>query len=203
MGRCNVYKIHRGKEFLHLRIGFYFPSVGKFPCTLPVGIIRPLHADSADKFCLHEKSARDPAGSYDANPLDLLLLLPQHCAGDVPRSLQVNHPAIILQIIKISHPVGTNGKNIDIIFFDIVKFLPLGLLDDNLIGKPGLSHIFDARQQGIYYIQLSPGPVVGLRGHAHDQVISQRLRPLKQPVMPFMEKVECAVCNYPGTLLFH
>ena len=104
--------------------------------------------------------------------------------------------AIILQIVKGTSPVRAHRENINVKFFNIIKLLALCLFSDDLICKTCLLHVLNTRSQGIHHIQFPPGPVICLRSDTYNQIVSQSFCPLKQPIVPFMEKVKCTICNY-------
>lgn len=127
---------------------------------------------------------------------DGVLLRPKLRTGHAFRSVKVNHFTIFIQIIKFSTPIGTDGKDIHMIAANIVNFLTLVLLDDNFVRQAGGPHALDALHQGLLHIDLAPGLVEILGGHAHDQVIAQRLGPLKQADMAVMQQIIGSVCDY-------
>ena len=79
---------------------------------------------------------------------------------------------------------------------DIINLLALILLDDNLIRQSRGPHAFDALHQGLLYIDLAPGLIKILGGHAHDQIISQRPGPLQQTNMAVMQQIIGSVCDH-------
>ena len=177
MGGSDVYRIHQGIEFFQGLAEFNPPPPGKMQRAFHVGIVNRFHADPADQLGFRDEPPGNPPCADDPDPLDMLILNPQHGAGNIFRPFQVNHLAVILQVIKLSCPVGAYGKDIHLVLFNVPEFLPWRLLDDNLIGKPGFPYIFNPGHQGVHHIKLPPGLVVFFRGDAYDQVVPQRLGP--------------------------
>ncbi len=79
---------------------------------------------------------------------------------------------------------------------DIVYFLSLGFLNDDLIRKARLFDILDTRHQRVNHIQLASGLIVCLRCHTDNQIIPQLFCPFQQPVMSLVEKVKGTIGNY-------
>ena len=96
----------------------------------------------------------------------------------------------------MTFPVGANGKNINIEPFYIVYFLSFVFFNNNFVGNTRLPYTFYALNERLLYVYLSTCTVEIVGGNAHDKVISQRLCPLQQAYMAFVNEVEGAVSNY-------
>ena len=196
VGRCHIHHIHHLEEFFHVPIGLDFPSFGEPGRAVTVRVIHPLGADAADQLRLRHEPCRNPARPYDAHPLDMAVLLPQHGAGDVLCPLQIYYFTVVFQIVEAARPVGSHGEDVDAQPFDIVELLSLRLLYDDFIREACLLDVLNPGHQRIHYIQLPSGLVVGFRGHPHYQIIPQGFRPFQQAVMPLVKEVECPVRNH-------
>ena len=158
-------------------------------------IIYALHSDAADVFRLRHKAFRNPSGSYDSDPDNGMLLAPQHGGRHVSGSLQIHHLAVILEMVKGSHPVRADDKHVNLIFLNVLHLLAHVVLHNDLVRKPCPFYVFDPLIQGIYDIQLSPGLVVLLRGNADDQIIPELPGALQYIIMTLVKQIKGSVSN--------
>ena len=104
--------------------------------------------------------------------------------------------AIFVQIVEFPHPVAADGEDIHLIFLDVVYLLAHIVLDDDFVGQAGRLHGLHALQHVVHHVELSPLAVEIVVGHAHDEIVAQRLCAPQQVDMPLVEHVIGAVCDY-------
>ena len=196
MGRCHIHGIYILIKGFCITVRLYLPLLRKVFSAFPVRIIYGLRTHAAHKFRLRHKTVGNPAGSDNADALNMLTLLPEHRTGDILCPFQINYIAVITDIVKDSHPVRTDREDIDMVLLNVTNLLSQCLFNDNFIHKSSFSHIFHTDRKRIYDVELSSLHIVFFCRHADDQIVAQCLRPLKQTVMPLMEKVESSICNY-------
>ena len=90
--------------------------------------------------------AGNPAGTDDPNLADILRLRTELCAGDTLGAWQIDHLAVLIQVVELSLPVGPDSEDIDIILLDIVDLLTYIVFDDDLIGISGCFDVLDTLQ---------------------------------------------------------
>ena len=86
----------------------------------------------------------------------------QLCTGNILGTFQVNDVTVILQIVKFTSPVRSNDKNINVIFDNIVNFLTLVFLNNDLICQSCPSDIFNSFDQTVSDVQLPTFNIVAL-----------------------------------------
>ena len=96
-------------------------------------------------------------------------------------SLQVDDGAVFFQIVEISLPIGTDGKDIGSIFLDIVNLLPFIFFHDDLVGKSRLLHALNSFRKGLFDIDLATVVVKIVRSDPDNQVIAQGSGTLQKP----------------------
>ncbi len=117
-------------------------------------------------------------------------------AGYAFGAFQINHLTVILQIVKMSVPVRSDGKNIYIIAPDIINFLPLVFFYDDLVGQSRGAHRLNALHEGLLHIDFSTGLVEVVCGYTDDQIVPQCLGALEQANVAIVQQIVGSVSNY-------
>ena len=172
MGRRYIHGIHILIKRLRITVRLYLPLICKPFSAFLMRVIYGLRTHTTHKFRLRHKTVGNPAGSNNANALDMLTLLSEHRAGDILCPIQIDYLAVITDIVKDSHPVRTDREDIDMVLLNVTDLLPQCLFNDNLIHKSGFSHILHTDRKRIYDVELSSLHIVFLCRHADDQIVA-------------------------------
>ena len=132
----------------------------------------------------------------DKRHLYRLPFTPYLSTGDAFRAIEVDNFTIIIQIIEMSTPIRTNCKNINVITLNIIDFLALVLLNDNLVSKPRGSHAFHTLGKRLLYVDLSARAVKIVSSNTNNQIIAKLTSSLQKTNMTIVEHVVRTVCNY-------
>ena len=120
----------------------------------------------------------------------------QLCTGNILGTFQVNDVTVILQIVKFTSPVRSNDKNINVIFDNIVNFLTLVFLNNDLICQSCPSDIFNSFDQTVSDVQLPTFNIVALTGNADNEIISKGFCPFNNIIMTLMKQIKSAIRDY-------
>jgi hypothetical protein len=164
--------------------------------ALHVGrVARPgsLDVDTAHEVRLGDETVGDAAGADDAEPHHAGVLVAQLGARDALGALEVDDLAVVLQVVELAQPVGTDREDVDVVPLDVVDLLALVLLDDHLIGEAALLDILDPVHEALLDVQLAAGVVEVLGGDGDDQVVAEGAGAFEEASVPVMEQVECSV----------
>ena len=131
----------------------------------------------------------------EADP-DLTLFRAHFRAGDAFGAGQVDHLAVIAQVVKLAGPVGSDGEDVHAKALDVVDLLAFVFFDDDLIGDPRLAERFDPLHQGLLHIDFAAGFVKVVRGDPDDQPVAERLGPLQQADMSVVKQVVGSVSDH-------
>ena len=167
--------------------------------TLAMRIIDAGSFHPADEMNFAHETVGYPSRSDNPNPDEGMPRATEEGRTDVLRPRQIDDFTEILQIVELTHPVRSDGKDINPVFLDILYFLAKMIFNDNLICKTGFLDILYAFRKGIDYVQLSPRLIVLLCRDTDDKVITQCLCIFQNIIMSLMEQIEGTVCNN----LFH
>jgi len=196
VGRSDVDGIDLLDEGVEIVEGIKAEFMGKSVRLGPVGIEDGDDVGPAHYLGFRDEPVGDPAGSDDANLADILCLGTKLGAGDTHGTRQVDHLAVLVQVIELSHPVGPDGEDINVILLDIIDLLPYIVLDDHLIGIPGRLDGLHPLKHIVPDIELPPPPVEAVARHPDDQIIAELLRATKEVDVALVEKVVSTVCYY-------
>ena len=120
---------------------------------------------------------------------------PRRSAGNPFSAGQIDDFAKLLQVVEIPFPVRPDGKDVHAVFSDIVNFLTLVFLDDDLVGIARGPDRFDALHQVVIGVHLTPFQVELVGGDTHDEPVAEFLGPPEQVDVSLMQQVVCSVCD--------
>ena len=149
------------------------------------GIVAILIIDTVDIRHLSDEFSANASVADRADP-QLSFLCPDLRAGNAFGAREIDHLAELVEIIKLSDPIGSDRKDIDVISSDIVDLLPFIFLDNNLVRKSCClngSNTFDER---LLVIDFPSGFVIVVACNADDQIVAKRLCPFQKANMPVM-----------------
>ena len=113
--------------------------------------------------------------------------------GNALGAREIDHLAVLVQVVELPLPVGSDGEDIDIILLDIIDLLPHIVLDDDLIGISGSFHGLDTLQDIIADVEFAATPVEAVARHTDNEVIAELSCPAKEVDVTLMEEVVGAV----------
>ena len=126
---------------------------------------------------------------------------------------QIDHLAVLFEIVEVAFPVRSYGEDIHVVFLDVVDLLPFVLLDDHLIDVARLLDRLDTFHHAVPCVHLPALKIEVVSGHPHNQPITKLLCPAQQIDMPLMQYIKGtvgddnppvrAVAAYVGNILTH
>ena len=84
-----------------------------------MGIVNALTFHAADRSNFLHEATCNTSRADNAYTLDTALLFPEHGAGDIFGALQIDHLAIVFEIVKLTTPIRANSEDINAVFFDV------------------------------------------------------------------------------------
>ena len=175
-----------------------------------------LRAD-AQRIVIHQIPAIRRADSDNINPVDIGAFLaefshkmgfPHKAEAQIPlsrtdlrggnplRAGQIDHTAVIVEIVELSYPIRTDGENIHLIFPDIINLLSFVLLHNHHIGDAERFYRFHPLDQRLLNVDLPARFIKVIRSNPDYKVIAQRFRALQKPYVTVMQQVKCPVSDY-------
>jgi len=123
----NVNRIDRVHQFAE-RVIYLFNSfvfLLQPLCSLGIDVVYPLQLDGAYRGRLLGEPARNASRPHNTYLYLVVLFLSQHGGRDAFGTRQIDHFAILLQVVEVSHPVPKpTVKDVDVVFLDVVYLLP-------------------------------------------------------------------------------
>ena len=158
------------------------------------GIVAILIFDTVDICHLSDEFSANTSVADRTNQ-QLSFFRPDLRAGNALGARKIDYLAILIEIIKLSDPIGSDRENIDIISSDIVDLLSFIFLNDDLVRKTGRFDCGNTFNEGLLVVDLPSGFVIVVACDADDQIVAERLCPFQKANMPVMQQVICTVCN--------
>lgn len=106
---------------------------------------------------------------------------------------EIDHLAVLVQVVELPLPIGPDGEDIDIILLDIVDLLPHIVLDDDLIGISGSFDGLDPLQDIITDVEFAAPPVETVAGHTDNEIVAELFCPAKEVDVTLVEEVVGAI----------
>ena len=164
-------------------------------CMVGHEVVDARHLDGIDEVALGHKAAGYAACTDDADAHHLALLLAELGGGDALRAGQIDHLAVLAEVVEMAFPVGAHGEDVDIVLLDVVDFLTHIVLDDDLIGQARGPDGLNALEHVVADVELATLAIEIVVGDSHDEVVAQRLRPPQQVDVALVQQVVSAVSD--------
>ncbi len=116
---------------------------------------------------------RDTSTTYDAEAQSFLHFVAKLRARNALCPGQIDHLAVLAEVVEFAFPVAANGKDVDTVFLHVVDFLAYIIFDDYLVGQTSSSHCFDALEHVVAHVELSSVSVEIIVRHAYYQSVAQ------------------------------
>ena len=158
-------------------------------------VVDARHLDGIDEVALGHKAAGDAACTDNTDAHHLALLLAELGGGDALRAGQIDHLAVLAEVVEMAFPVGAHGEDVDIVLLDVVDFLTHIVLDDDLIGQARGPDGLNALEHVVADVELATLAIEIVVGDSHDEVVAQRLRPPQQVDVALVQQVVSAVSD--------
>ena len=197
VGRGDVDGVGPLHQFL-VRAGHCGDGVGGGQClgARAVGVVDRGHGHRAHLGGLPGEAAGYAPRPRDADLHLLVLLLAQHGRGDALGARQVDHLAVLVQVVEVAHPVAAHGEDVNVVLLYVVDLLPEVVLDDDLVGDARGADRLHALQHVVLHVELAALAVEVVVRHAHDEVVAQCLGATQQVDVALVQQVVGAVCDY-------
>ena len=184
----DIYGGNPGKQFVVRLAASAIGQVvlAEFPRDFDIGIVCGNDAHAIHHVGFLREALGNTAAANNADRHRFLVLVAQLRRGNAFRAGQVHDIAEFIEVIELAFPIGTYREDIDIVFLDIVNFLPDIVLDNHQVGKARSTHGFDTFEHVVADIQLSAFAVEIVVGNPDNQVVTEFLRPTQQVDMPLV-----------------
>ncbi len=104
--------------------------------------------------------------------IGILAFCSQHCGRDSFGSGKINNFTILIQVIKFTHPITTDCKDIYIIFLNIINLLTKIVLNDHLVSISSCFNRFNSFKNIVSNIQFSTTTVKAITSNTNNKIIS-------------------------------
>ena len=157
-----------------------------------------VEGEVADDSCAVDVSALegelvDDVGVADESEAQGVLFAAYLGAGDALRAVEVDHLAVLFEVVEDAHPVGAYGEDVDAVLLDVVYLLSLVLFYDDFVGESCGAHGFDAFHERLLHVDFAARDVEVVAGDAYDEVVAEGAGTFQEPYVPEVQEVVGAV----------
>ena len=197
VGSCDIDSIHLLQECVSR-----CTCLHAFECTsiiihsFCIDIIASRNSNAIHNTCLQRESISHTSASNHAHLYIGSCFGTKHSTTDTLGTRKINHLGKLIQVVKQSFPIRTDGKDVHIILLYVINLLTHIVLDDDLICITGSLNGFHTLQHVVAHIELTSSTIKGVACHTHDKVVTQLLCSSKEVNMTLMKQVVCSVCYY-------